>query len=99
MATTRSQDRSFREGTDGIMADMSETAQDMSDRAVGLVGEIGSSVREHPYAALAIGAGLAFAVGALWKMGHRHPQSRWDTLMAQMPELPRKDLLPPRWRW
>jgi hypothetical protein len=47
---------------------------------------------------LAIAAGLAFAVGALWKLGHQRPPSRWDALRARVPELPSKEWLPQRWR-
>jgi ElaB/YqjD/DUF883 family membrane-anchored ribosome-binding protein len=88
----------MRETTEGIMDQMAETARDMGDRAVGLAGDIGSAVRERPYTTLAIAAGLAFAVGALWKLGHQRPPSRWDALMARAPELPSKDWLPKRWR-
>jgi len=49
---------------------------------------------------LAIAAGLAFAVGALWKLGQqRQSQSRLDSWLAHLPELPsRQTLLPRRWR-
>ena len=88
----------MRESTEGIMDKVTETARDMGDRAAGLADDVGTAVRENPYTTLAIAAGLAFAVGALWKVGHQRPQSRWDALMARVPELPGKDLLPPRWR-
>ena len=43
---------------------------------------------------LAIAAGLAFAVGALWKLGQqRQPQSRLDAWRAQLPELPSRQSL------
>jgi hypothetical protein len=71
----------------------------MGHRAAGLAGDLGTVVRDRPYTTLAVAAGLAFAVGALWKLGHQRPQSRWDALMAGLPELPaRDDLLPRRWR-
>jgi ElaB/YqjD/DUF883 family membrane-anchored ribosome-binding protein len=88
----------MRESTDGIMDQVTDTAREMGDRAAGLAGDIGSAVRERPYTTLAIAAGLAFAVGALWKLGHQRPSSRWDALMARVPELPRKDWLPQQWR-
>ena len=88
----------MRERTEGIMDQVTDTARDMSDRAAGLAEDIGTAVREHPYTTLAIAAGLAFAVGALWKLGHQRPQSRWDALMARVPEFPGKELLPQRWR-
>ena len=88
----------MRESTEGIMDQVTETARDMGDRAAGLAEDIGTAVREHPYTTLAIAAGLAFAVGALWKLGQQRPQSRWDALMARVPEFPGKELLPQRWR-
>jgi hypothetical protein len=88
----------MRESTEGIMDQVTDTARDMGDRAAGFAGDIGSAVREHPYTTLAIAAGLAFAVGALWKLGHQRPQSGWDALMARVPEVPGKDLFSQRWR-
>lgn len=90
--------RDMRESTEGILDQAAESARDMGDRAAGLAADIGSAVRERPYTTLAIAAGLAFAVGALWKLRGQRPQSRWDALMAQVPELPGKELLPGRWR-
>lgn len=88
-----------RESTEGIMNQATEAARDMGHRAAGLAGDLGTAVRDRPYTTLAVAAGLAFAVGALWKLGHQRPQSRWDALMASLPELPaRDDLLPRRWR-
>jgi hypothetical protein len=66
--------------------DLPAVAEDISDRAVGLAEEIGAVIKERPMTSLAVAAGLAFAVGALWKMG-RGPQSRLDQLWANMPDL------------
>lgn len=82
----RSGERS--ENNAGIMDQVSETAQDLGARAVGLAGEFATAIRERPYTALAMAAGFAFAVGALWKIGHRRPTSRWDALTAHMQGLP-----------
>jgi hypothetical protein len=49
-----------------------------------IAGEIGSAVKQNPYTSLAIAAGLAFAVGALWKMGGQR-QSRMDSLLSNIP--------------
>jgi hypothetical protein len=75
-----------------------ESAHAAGKEASRLAGEVSAAAREHPYAALAIAAGLAFAVGALWKMGSR-PQSRLDALMARLPDVPNANALWPRgWR-
>jgi ElaB/YqjD/DUF883 family membrane-anchored ribosome-binding protein len=82
----------------GIMDDMSERAREMGQRARSMASELASAVEEHPYMTLAIAAGLAFAVGALWKLSQQLPQSRWEAWRNALPELPREALVPRRWR-
>ena len=53
--------------------------------------------REHPIATVAVIAGLAFAIGALWKIGRPRQQSRLDGLLSRLSELPND--LPRRWRF
>lgn len=69
--------------------------QEIGERAIGLVEQAASAARERPYTTLAVAAGLAFAMGALWKSGRR-PQSRWDVLKAQIRD--HEDWVPRRWR-
>src|SRR5262245_40892856 len=60
------------EYTEGILDQVSE-------RAGTVASEIGTAIKERPYTTLAVAAGLTFAVGALWKLGHRRqPQSRLE---------------------
>jgi hypothetical protein len=54
------------------------------------------TVKEHPIATLAIVAGLAFAVGALWTIGQSRQQTRVDSLLSRLGEL--QNQLPRRWR-
>jgi hypothetical protein len=61
----------------------------MGDSAGTLAGDLTSAVKERPYTTLAIAAGLAFAVGVLWKLSHRLPASLIDPLRAQLPDVPR----------
>jgi len=69
------------------------------DQAGSLAGELAAAVKERPYTTLAVAAGLAFAVGAVWKLKHQQPQSRLDALRAQLPEMPSLEgWLPRRWR-
>jgi hypothetical protein len=42
--------------------------------------------------------GLAFAIGAIWKLGQRPKPSRLDRLMARLPDLPSRDYLERWWR-
>ena len=88
----------MHEHSEGILDQVSE----MGERAGTMAGELGTAIKERPYTTLAIAAGLAFAVGALWKLGQQRPQSRLEALRAQVPELPSRQslesLLPHRWR-
>jgi hypothetical protein len=80
----------MHEHSEGILDQVSE----MGERAGTMAGELGTAIKERPYTTLAIAAGLAFAVGALWKLGQqRQPQSRLDAWRAQMPELPSRQSL------
>lgn len=53
-----------------------------------LASELGAAIKERPYITLAMAGGLAFAIGALWKLNQRPASSRYERLLAQMPELP-----------
>jgi hypothetical protein len=72
--------------------------RDMGERAEGIAEELGAAIRDRPYTALAVAAGLAFAVGAMWKLGRRPEASTLDRLMAQLPELPDRRSLERWWR-
>ena len=86
------------EGAAHVGTYVAESADAAGKGASRLAGEVSAAAKEHPFAALAIAAGLAFAVGALWKMGTR-PQSRFDTLVARLPDVPNGGNLWPRsWR-
>jgi hypothetical protein len=67
-------------------------AEDVMDQAITYTGrlaaELGTAVKERPYTTLALAGGLAFAIGALWKLNQRPAQSRYERLLSQMPQLP-----------
>ena len=75
-------------------------------RAETIAEELATAIKERPYTTLVIAAGLAFAVGALWKLGHQRSQTRLEALRARLPDmrsrisdLPSWDsLLQRRWR-
>ena len=54
------------------------------------------TVKEHPLTTLAVVGGLAFAIGALWKLQQSSKTSRVDTLMQHLSGLQQQ--LPKRWR-
>src|SRR5262245_26288194 len=86
------------ERSPAIMEQVSDTAHDISERAGSIAQELASAIRERPYTTLAIAAGLAFAIGAVWKLGHRRPPSAMERLFAQLPELPDRHDLARWWR-
>jgi ElaB/YqjD/DUF883 family membrane-anchored ribosome-binding protein len=79
---------------------MSETATDLGTRAweqtTAVAVAARDTVREHPVATAAVIAGLAFAVGALWKIGQGRQQTRAESLLARLSDL--QGELPRRWR-
>jgi hypothetical protein len=64
-----------------------DQARQLDARGETVAGELVTAVKNRPYATLAIAAGLAFAVGALWKLGRRRPQTRLEALRAQLPHV------------
>jgi hypothetical protein len=92
-----------RDQTESTMEQASESAREAGRRAVSLTDDIADAIRERPYTALAVAAGLAFAVGALWKLGPQRQHGTLDSLLRNLPEMPSRDsirdsILPSRWR-
>ena len=83
---------------DHTMDQVREKAHDVGEAARSAAGDLGATIRQHPYTSMMVAAGLAFALGALWKTGRRHPLSRLEALRAQLPDLPRPEELLKRWR-
>lgn len=79
---------------------MRDEAAGIGERALEQASEMGAvardTVKENPIATLAVIAGAAFAIGALWKIGHARPQSTGDALMARLSDLQAQ--LPRKWR-
>jgi ElaB/YqjD/DUF883 family membrane-anchored ribosome-binding protein len=71
---------------DSTLDQLNEAASAVTEQAGSIASDIGTAIKERPYTAVAVAAGLAFAAGALWKLSHRRQQSRWDTWKAQMPD-------------
>ena len=83
---------------EALVDQLSQSARELGSRAGSMAEELASAIKERPYTTLAIAAGLAFALGAVWKLGHRQPPSRLQSLLAQLPELPSRESLLGRWR-
>jgi hypothetical protein len=97
--STQTNSGRLHEQSDGIMDQVTDTARDFGERASSMAGELGDAIKHRPYTTLAIAAGMAFLVGALWKLGHQRPQTRFEVLRDQMPTIPSlESLLPRRWR-
>jgi hypothetical protein len=94
------------QGTHKNAEGVSNLVSELAARAETIAEELAAAIKERPYTTLAIAAGLAFAVGAIWKIGHRQPPTRIEALRARMPdmrgrmpELPNwGHLLPRSWR-
>ena len=80
-----------------VMQDMrdqvSEVADEAGKQAMTFAGEIKDVANRHPYAAIAVAAGVAFTIGALWKLNQ--PRSRIDAVWDRLPS--RSDLMSRRW--
>ena len=74
----------------------SEFGEEVLDRAARAASATVDAVKEHPMATLAIVAGVAFAIGALWKIGSSRRQTTMESLFSRLGEL--QDQLPRRWR-
>lgn len=83
---------------DQTMDQVREKAHDVGEAARSAADDLVATIRQHPYTSMLVAAGLAFALGALWKTGRRRPLSRLEALRAQLPDLPRPEEFLKRWR-
>jgi hypothetical protein len=86
------------EGAEDHNEGLVHSANELRERAGEVASDLAETVKEHPYATLAVAAGLAFAIGALWKIRATPRQSQLQTLMARIPELPSAERLRSYWR-
>jgi hypothetical protein len=78
------------------MDQATEMGQQALDQATEAATVARDAVKDHPIASLAVVGGLAFAIGALWKMQRSPKVSHVDPLMARLSDLQQQ--LPRRWR-
>jgi hypothetical protein len=74
----------------------SEFGEEVLDRAARATTATVDAVKEHPMATLAIVAGVAFAIGALWKIGSARREQTIGSFLSRLVEI--QDQLPRRWR-
>jgi hypothetical protein len=82
-------DKSYTEKATELGEQALDRASDAASAAVG-------TAKEYPFTTIALIAGVGFAIGALWKVGHSRQQSRVDSLLARLSDL--QEQLPRRWR-
>ena len=78
------------------MDQAAEMGQQALDQAAEAATVVRDTVKEHPITTLAVVGGLAFAIGALWKLQRSSKTSRVATLMERLSGLQQQ--LPKRWR-
>lgn len=84
-------------GSQGVSERAMELGEQAFDRTTEAAAAARDTVKEYPIATLAIVAGLAFAVGALWKIGQSRQQTTSvDSLLSRLGEL--QNQLPRHWR-
>ena len=86
------------EGAEDHNEGLIQSANELRERAGEAASDLAETVKGHPYATLAVAAGLAFAIGALWKIRATPRESQLQTLMARIPELPSAERLRSYWR-
>ena len=91
--TSREQAERLIDRTRDAAGAIAGQAEVVGKRVGEYAGEVGDTVKQHPYATIAIAAGLAFAVGALWKIRSSRRQSHLDALVSRLPEFPSTDRL------
>ena len=75
------------------VAEFGESALERGTEAAAVARD---TVKQHPIATLAVIGGLAFAVGAIWKISQSRQRSPVDSLLGRLSDLQAE--LPRRWR-
>jgi hypothetical protein len=87
----------FADGAEDYNEGLMHSANEMRERVGEVANDLAETVKEHPYATLAVAAGLAFAIGALWKIRATPRQSQLAALVSRLPELPSAERLRSYW--
>jgi hypothetical protein len=76
----------------------SEFGEELLDRAGQATTATVDAVKEHPMATVAIVAGIAFAIGALWKIRSSRRETTMGSLFSRSRLGELQDQLPRHWR-
>jgi hypothetical protein len=83
----------------GLMHQAADQARQLGNQAGEMATRGYETAKEYPYATIAIAAGLAFAVGALWKGARSYRrQSQLEAMMARLQDLNRDNIWSRLWR-
>ena len=88
----------YTDGVEDHNEGLMQRASELGERAEEAVSDVVSAVKENPMTTLAVAAGLAFALGALWKLRAPSRQSQLEALLARLPDLPKADRVRSMWR-
>lgn len=90
----------FQDTVEEAKTQVAEMAQRAGQEVRTVAEDVKELVARNPYTTLALTAGLAFTIGALWKLNSR-PSSRFDRILRDLQniDLPsRSDILSGKWR-
>lgn len=90
----------FQDTVEEAKTQVAEMAQRAGQEVRTVAEDVKELVARNPYTTLALTAGLAFTIGALWKLNSR-PSSRFDRILRDLQniDLPsRSDVLSGKWR-
>jgi hypothetical protein len=90
-------DARARPASEPVTDQLSSMAGKAADEIGRVAGDLGNEIRQRPYTTLALAAGLAFAAGALWKLGRHRPRSRLEAWREKMPDLAARSGWLSRW--
>ena len=86
--------RKQHEPNGGVADQVADKARELGGDALDTADEwlkpVGLSIRERPMTCLAVVGGLAFAAGAFWMLRNSRQQSRYDSLVETLSDLPRR---------
>jgi hypothetical protein len=81
----------YRSKDEALLRQPADERHPLGDQVGACASDIGTTLREHHYTTVTVAAGLAFAIGALWKMGRPRKQLQLEALLARLPDLSSRD--------
>jgi hypothetical protein len=75
---------------DRVAGNVREFGGDALDHVDQWLKPVGLSIKERPMTVLAVVAGVAFSAGAVWMLRNSRQQSRYDSFLETLSDLPRR---------